>query len=226
MHVIGPTPLPGPAASVVRILERHVTTERRARIEAVALGRTLGIVPLLDNVADPHNGAAILRSCDAFGVHRVHVLADERTFYGTSKVTRGADRWLDIVQHEEPDQAVDAIEREGYALYVADMNGEHTPESLADVQRLAICFGNERRGVRDAIRARARGGFRVPMLGMVESLNVSVAAAVSLYTLARDRPRVRGEELDEVRARLLLATVTDAAVIVGEMLRTRTEVLE
>lgn len=218
VHPIDRDPLPAPARFVVDSLRDHVTEARFERIVGVARGRTLGVVPVLDNVADPHNASAILRSCDAFGVHEVHVIADERRFLGTKKVTRGTDRWLELVDHASPEAAVDALHAKGYRIYVASMEGEHTPESLASVDKVAVVFGNERRGVSEALRAHADGTYRVPMVGFVESLNVSVAAAVTLYTLTRSRPRVDDAEADAVIARLLIASVTDARRIVEEKL--------
>jgi len=219
VYPIDREPLPAAAADVVASLRDHVTPARYARIEAVARSRTLSIVPVLENLSDPHNASAILRSCDAFGVHEVHLIANERRFLGTHKVTRGTDRWLELIDHVGPKEAADALHARGYRIYVASMEGEHTPESLASVEKVAVVFGNERHGVGESLRAHADGTYRVPMVGFVESLNVSVAAAVTLYTLTRGRPRVDDAEAEAVIARLLVASVTDARRIVDETLR-------
>lgn len=212
-------PLPASPAAVIDCLRNHVTEARFERIVGVARQRTLSVVPVLDNLADPHNASAILRSCDAFGVHEVHLVANERRFLGSHKVTRGTDRWLELVDHDGPKEAADALHARGYALFVASMEGEHTPESLAAFPKVAVVFGNERRGVGESLRAHADGTYRVPMVGFVESLNVSVAAATTLYTLTRGRPRVDDVEAEAVIARLLLASVTDAPRILDETLR-------
>lgn len=212
--------LPASPHEVVELLRPHVTEARFARIAEVASRRTLDVVPVLDSLADPHNTSAILRSCDAFGVHRVHVVSHERGFLGSHKVARGTDRWLDLVRHDTSQQCVDALHRDGYRVFVADMQGEHTPESLAAVPKVAVVFGNERHGVGRSLRELSDGTYRVPMVGFVESLNVSVAAAVTLYTLTRAKARpLTQPELDEITARLLMGTVHEAERVVEEWRR-------
>lgn len=209
-------PLPDSPATVIACLREHVTEARFERIVGVARQRTLSVVPVLDNLADPHNASAILRSCDAFGIHEVHLVANERRFLGSHKVTRGTDRWLELIDHVGPAEAARALHARGYAIFVASMEGEHTPETLAAYPKVAVVFGNERHGVGESLRAHADGTYRVPMVGFVESLNVSVAAATTLYTLTRNRPRVDDAEAEAVIARLLFASVTDAPRILDE----------
>lgn len=219
VYPIEQSALPAAPSAVVALLRAHVTEARFAKIASVAERRTLDVVPVLDQLVDPHNISAILRSCDAFGVHRLHVVSHDRGFLGSHKVARGTDRWLDLVRHDEPEGCVRALHANGYRVFVADMQGEHTPESLAGVPKVAVVFGNERRGVSQPLRDLADGTYRVPMVGFVESLNVSVAAAVTLYTLTRAKARpLTGDERDEIMARLLMGTVHDAERVVEEWL--------
>lgn len=227
IYTIEPNPLPASPAEVIRALRSHVTDARWAKIVGVADQRVLDVVPVLDNVADPHNASALLRTSDAFGIHRVHVVGNEKIFKGTHKISRGTDRWLDLAHHVDRKACVAALRREGFSIYVASMDGEHTPETLATKPKVAVVFGNERRGVGDDFRDLADGTYRVPMVGFVESLNVSVAAAVTLYTLVRSRPRnVTDEQREAILARLLFATVTDAEGIVTETVRRKGDVEE
>lgn len=224
IYPIEPAPLPASSSVIVSALRAHVTDERYAKILRVAEQRVLDVVPVLDNFADPHNSSALLRTSDAFGIHQVHVVGNERLFQGTHKVSRGTDRWLDLVHHEDQKSCVAALKRDGFSIFVASMDGEHTPETLAKFPRVAVVFGNERRGVSEDFRDLADGTYRVPMCGFVESLNVSVAAAVTLYTLVHARPRnVSADEQEAILARLLFSTVTDASTIVAETLRRRAE---
>ncbi len=216
---IDPEQLPASPRELVELLRPHVTEARFARIVEVARGRTLDVVPVLDNLADPHNTSAILRSSDAFGVHRIHVVSNERTFLGSHKVARGTDRWLDLQRHDTPEECAEVLHRAGFRIFVADMNGEHTPESLAREPKVAVVFGNERHGVGRSLRDHADGTYRIPMVGFVESLNVSVAAAVTLYTLTRAKARpLTEDEFDLVTARLLYGTIHGAADVVAEAL--------
>src|SRR5690606_24631934 len=115
---------------------------------------------VLDDLTDPHNAAAILRSAEALGVHRVHVVAEEGSLLVSKRISRGANRWLDIDVHRRPSDCVEALRREGYAIYIATMDGEATPEQLSVLPRVALVYGNEHRGPSAALVDAADGTFR------------------------------------------------------------------
>jgi tRNA (guanosine-2'-O-)-methyltransferase len=209
--------LPAPAAEIVRVLAPLVTAARWARIEQVVARRTRSLVPVLEDLADPHNGAAVMRSADAFGCHEVHVIEDRHRFAVSHRITRGTHRWLDLVRHSSAESCVDALHARGYEVFVAAMDGTIGPEELASRPRIAIVFGNEHKGASAEMRARVDGTYRIPMEGFVESLNVSVASAITLYVASRGRHGDSSEdERDEIRARFLLAAIRDAEKIVRE----------
>lgn len=217
IEVARPAPLPAPAADVVRVLSPLVTEARRARMEAVVAERTRSLVPVLEDLADPHNGAAVLRSADAFGCHEVHVIEERNPFAVSHRVTRGTHRWLEIVRHRSTEACLAALAARGYQVFVAAMDGELTPEDLAKVPKAAVVFGNEHKGASQAVRAAAAGTYAIPMVGFVESLNVSVASAITLYVASRGRHGDLDEaERTEICARFLLASVRDAERIVRE----------
>lgn len=216
----GPDPLPAPASVVVQALAPLVTPRRLARMDAVIARRTRSLVPVLEDLADPHNGAAVLRSADAFGCHEVHVVEKRHPFAVSHRVTRGTHRWLDLVRHESIEECLGLLRGRAYRVFVAAMDGELTPEQLAKVDRAAVVFGNEHKGVSRSVRDIADGTYAIPMEGFVESLNVSVASAITLYVASRGRHGDLDEAArEEIRARYLLASVRDAARIVDEHLR-------
>lgn len=194
-----------------------ITPARWARIEAVVARRTRSLIPVLEDLADPHNGAAVLRSADAFGCHEVHVIENRHRFVVSHRVTRGAHRWLEIVRHASAVACVDHLHRRGYEIFVAAMDGTLGPEELARRPRVAVVFGNEHQGASAEVRARVDGTYRIPMEGFVESLNVSVASAITLYVASRGRHGDLDEAArDEIRARYLLQQVRDGDRIVRE----------
>src|SRR5436189_1011717 len=93
--------------------------ERRARIDAAAAARLAGRRLVIENLHDPHNGAAVLRSAEAFGVQRVEVIESVEPFRFSSAVTQGCEKWLDVVRHPTLAQAVAALRADGFALYAA-----------------------------------------------------------------------------------------------------------
>lgn len=220
IELSGLGPLPAPAADVVRVLAPLVTPARLARMDAVVSRRTRSLVPVLEDLADPHNGAAVMRSADAFGCQEVHVIEDRHRFAVSHQVTRGTHRWLDLVRHRSTTACMDALQARGYEVFVAAMDGTMGPEELAARPKAAIVFGNEHKGASAEVRARASGVYRIPMEGFVESLNVSVASAITLYVASRGRHGDLDEEArDEIRARFLLATVRDADRVVRAQVR-------
>lgn len=215
----GPTPLPAAAREIVDALAPLVTEARRERIEHVALRRTRSLVPVLEDLADPHNGAAVLRSADAFGCHEVHVIEGRHRFAVSHRISRGTHRWLELVRHSSARACVSTLHSRGYKVFVAAMDGEIGPEELAAQPKAAIVFGNEHKGVSAEMRELVDGVYRIPMEGFVESLNVSVASAITLYVASRGRHGDLSEaERDVIRARLLMATIRDVGRVLEERL--------
>lgn len=215
IDVAATAPLPAAASDVVAALSPLVTEQRLARMNAVIDRRTRSLIPVLEDLADPHNGAAVMRSADAFGCHEVHIVEDRHPFRVSHRVTRGTHRWLELHKHRDIHACLAHLDEQGYQVFIAAMDGELTPEDLAAVPRAAVVFGNEHEGVSEAVRAAARGTYAIPMVGFVESLNVSVASAITLYVASRGRHGDLDDEAREIiRARYLLSQVKDAERIV------------
>jgi tRNA (guanosine-2'-O-)-methyltransferase len=175
------------AAEVIKALEPFSTERRRARIWKVIDQRLSSVAVLFDAPHDPHNGAAVIRSCEAFGVQSLHVVERVERFLAAASVARSAQQWVDVVCHKTPESAVRVAERAGLELVGAHPDGELLPEGLAKIPRVAIVLGNERDGITEDLAARCTRRVRVPMRGFVESLNVSVTAAILLASATRDR---------------------------------------
>ena len=186
-------------------------------MKAVLAARTRRLVVVLEEISDPHNASAVMRSADAFGVQEVHVIAGEQEFRAARGVAKGAERWLDIVRHASATECIAALRARGYETLVAAMDGALRAEELAGRERVAIVFGNEHRGASEAVRSGADGTFAVPMVGFVESLNVSVAAAVTLHAATRGGGGDLSEaDREAILARWLLDDVKEGARLVSE----------
>jgi tRNA (guanosine-2'-O-)-methyltransferase len=219
IEIEGPPPLGRPAELVIEALSPIVTSERLERIDKVVRSRTDGLVLVLDGIVDPHNSSAVLRSADAFGVQTVHVIVGERGFRASRGVSKGTHRWLDVMRYESAEACARHLKKDGYAIYVATMGAEMQPDDLHDTPRLAVVFGNEHRGVSPEMQNLADGTFAIPMRGFVESLNISVAAAITMQTLARDgRPRLAAERHEELKARFLMNSVKKADQVIDKFL--------
>lgn len=174
-------------AGVVSVLEPMVGDARRERIQRVLAARCSSVTVLLDRPHDPHNGAAVMRSCDAFGVQTVHVIPTEEEFLASNLVAKGAERWLDVVSHPSPQAALRALQQAQFTVVATHPRGELEPEDLASLPRVALVLGNEHTGICDALEQSAGRSVRIPMVGFVESLNMSVSAAILVRAATRGR---------------------------------------
>jgi tRNA (guanosine-2'-O-)-methyltransferase len=214
------TPLPAAAPTVIAVLEPLLTEARRERIEQVIAARSTAVAAVLDGLIDPHNVSAVLRSADAFGVQAVHLIARPERFLASSRVSQGADRWVSLIEHESPTACVHALRARGHRIFVAAVDGRLGPEALAREPRPAIVFGNEHAGVSADMRDLADGTYAIPMRGFVQSLNVSVAAAITLFAAMQGRPgQLDAQAAEELRARYCVLSVPHADEIVAEYLR-------
>lgn len=206
------------ARRVIGALEPLTTDARRARLLEVLDARIGSVTVVLDSPHDPHNGSAVLRSSDAFGVTRVHVLRQSEEFLAAHTVALGAERWVDIVEHRTPVSVVTELRRTGHAIVVTHPEGELAPHDLARLERVALVLGNEKDGVGPALTAAADARVRVPMRGFVESLNMSVAAALLVHSAAHGRSGDLSEdERTLLHARWLTASVPRAAEILANL---------
>jgi tRNA (guanosine-2'-O-)-methyltransferase len=205
------------AAEVIRVLEPLSTERRRARLHEVIAKRLASVAVLFDAPHDPHNGAAVIRSCEAFGAQTVHVVERVERFLAAASVARSAEQWVDVVCHESAEAATRAVTSAGLEMVAAHPEGELLPEDLAAIPRVAIVLGNERDGISEDLAGRCARRVRVPMRGFVESLNVSVTAAVLLASATRGR---MGDLDEEARVRLyargLYYSVPRAADVLAE----------
>lgn len=182
-------------------------SERRTeRLRSVLRRRQPDLTVVLENIHDPHNVSAVLRSCDAVGVMQVELLYYVEKFPRIGKKSSSsANKWLERRKHTSIDECYTTLRREGFTIYATRLGADAV--SLYDLdltRKVALVFGNEHRGVSDEAAQKADGNFVIPMVGMIQSLNISVACAVSLYEALRQRlahghydtPKLSPEELE------------------------------
>jgi len=165
---------------VIALLEPFVLPRRRERLCAMLDKRLSSVQVLFDAPHDPHNGAAVVRSCEAFGVQFVHVVERGESFLASPTVTRGSEKWIDLRAWTTSGDAIEHLRAQGLELVAAHPDGELSPLDLTGIPRLAIVIGNEHDGIAVDLARACNRRVRVPMRGFVESLNVSVSAAVLL----------------------------------------------
>ncbi len=167
-----------------------MTPERKQRIENVLSHRQPDLAVLLENVHDPHNISAVMRTCDSVGVQEVYVLntrIPRHKKFG-SKSSASAASWLTIHQFEKIDECFSRIRAKYDKIFATHLGASSASLYELDLtEKVVLVFGNEHSGVSDEVLELCDGNFLIPQVGMVKSLNISVACAVSLYEAYRQR---------------------------------------
>jgi tRNA (guanosine-2'-O-)-methyltransferase len=179
------------------VLLQRLQPDRIQRLRTAAQQRMAGLTVVLESLYDPGNRAAVFRTAEAFGLDAVHVIdrkAGQK--HGARLVSRGTEKWLQMHDHATTDDALLHLRSRGYRLYAADLDATRPLEALDFSPRVALVFGNEHRGISDALRESADERFRIPMVGFAESLNISAAAAITIHTARRQRERALGRSTD------------------------------
>jgi tRNA (guanosine-2'-O-)-methyltransferase len=167
-----------------------MTPERRERLLSVLNKRQAGLTVVLENVQDPHNISAVMRTCDAVGIQEIYVLNNKipRHKKWGAKSSSSAAKWLTIHQFSDTAECVAALRQKYDKIFTTHLAADAV--SLYEIDftgSVALVFGNEHEGVSDEIRALADGNFIIPQVGIIKSLNISVACAVSIYEALRQR---------------------------------------
>lgn len=188
------------------------TTRRQERILDVLRRRQPDLSVVLENVHDPHNIAAVLRSCDAVGAMTVHITRDPTTkpHKKFSRRSSGsAAKWIDIVEHPSIEDCYQILRAAGFEIVATGGGPSSVPMTQVDLTRsVALVLGNEMRGLTEGALSGADQIVTIPMTGMIRSLNISVACAVLLYETFRQRelsglyetPRLSAEQISELAA--------------------------
>lgn len=183
---------------LIQYLSKFITHRRLHRIETVLNNRSKSLVLVLEDIYDPHNANAVIRSCDAFGIQDLHVIENINAFRPSEKVSSGSHHWVSIHRYtsnpnakkntlEKMPQTIKCLTRlkkEGYTICATT---PHAPVvSLGQYQpqgKVALLLGNEHSGLSDTALQMAHMRLAISMEGFCESLNLSVSAAVFMHTL-------------------------------------------
>lgn len=169
-------------------LQSFITEKRKATFEKVLANRTLHFTVVLEDIYQPHNTSAVVRSCDVFGVQDVYTIENKYKSYVSNQVAKGAEKWttrhrFNTLQHNTQD-CLDAVREKGYQIIATTPHNDSCYVSDFDVsKKSALVFGVEKEGVSDDIMNQADGFLKIPMVGFTESLNISVAVAIILQDI-------------------------------------------
>jgi len=178
---------------LINYLSEFATPRRVQLFKTVAANRTRYITPVLEDIYQPQNASAVLRTCECSGIQDIHIIEERNRFQLNPDVELGAAQWLSMYKYNKPGgtNATDAIQnlkKNGYRIVATTPHGKDVSLdnfNLAD-GKVALLFGTELKGLTDQALSQADEFVRIPMTGFTESFNISVSVAIVTYTLMRE----------------------------------------
>jgi tRNA (guanosine-2'-O-)-methyltransferase len=172
----------------ITYLTQFVSETRRAKFDTVLNYRTRHITVVLEDLYQPHNASAVLRSCDIFGIQDIHIIENKNAYTVNKDIALGAPKWLNLHKYRnEENNSLDCIKKlkeQGYRIVATTPHEKDCNlEDLSVDKPLALFFGTELTGISDTVREYADEYVKIPMYGFTESFNISVSAALCLHTL-------------------------------------------
>lgn len=163
-----------------------MTGERLERFDRVLKERTRHVTVVLEDIFQPHNASAVLRSCDAFGIQHIHIIEHQNSFNPNPGITIGADQWLTVHRYDSEDnstaECIRGLRKQGYSIVATSPHAEDIPIGELPIENpVALMFGTELEGLSDMAREQADFHVNIPMYGFSESFNISVSAALCIY---------------------------------------------
>ena len=183
----------------VEYLRDFVVDEKNALFDRLIQERTDYVTVVLEDLFQSHNQSAVMRSADCYGIQHVHLIENRNSYDMTSTVSQGARDWLSIHRHKELENntqaTIDQLRAEGYRILATTPHANDIFVDDIDLEKgkMAFFFGTELTGLSDLVIGQADEFVKIPMYGFTESLNVSVCAAITMYSVTR---RLRGSGSD------------------------------
>ncbi len=166
-----------------------ISENKNELFEKIINERTKHVTVVLENIFQPQNASAVLRSADIFGIQDVHVIENDNEYNVNPRVVHGASKWINLIKHNEKENntldCINKLKAQGYKVYGTT---PHTNDCLIKdlplEEKTAIMFGTEQLGLSDIAMENVDGFVKIPMHGFTESLNISVSAAICLYEVS------------------------------------------
>ena len=185
--------------NIIDYLSGFINEERRERLQQILGERTRHITVVLEDVYQPQNASAVIRTCECLGIQELHVIENLYEYRLNPAVVQGSSKWIDLIRHNREEQdnsraCIEGLKQRGYRIVAMDpAPGGKTVDQLDMRGKLALCFGSEEPGLSAILQNLADETVRIPMHGFTQSYNLSVSAGISLYALVT---ALRGSGID------------------------------
>jgi tRNA (guanosine-2'-O-)-methyltransferase len=210
-------------------LQQFVTAERFQKFVHALQFRTRHLTIVLEDIFQPHNASAVLRTCDCFGIQDVHIIENRNKYEVNPDVALGASKWLDLIKYNQTEnntvECINTLKKRGYRVVATTPHKDgFIPETLPITQKTALIFGTELAGLSPVALELADDYIRIPMVGFTESLNISVSAAIFIQSLSNRLHnsgiswQLNESEKDEILCRWLQQSINKSEMIIHEFL--------
>ena len=175
---------------LISYLSKIITPERFSLFNKIIKDRTRYMTVVLEDIFQPHNASAVLRSCDCFGIQDVHIIENENEYTLNPDVALGSSKWLNLHKYNEAENntlsTINALKKKGYRIIATTPHKDDVNLEDFDISKgkFALMFGSEQPGLSDIAMENADEFLKIPMFGFTESFNISVSAAVVLHHLS------------------------------------------
>lgn len=157
---------------------------KRNLFDSLVQNRTRHVCVMVEDIYQSHNASAVLRSCDCFGVQDVHVVEQHNKFCPNSEVAMGSNKWVDVYKYKQTLDAYDTLRKKGYQIIATTPHENDSMIGQLDITKpTCLVFGTELTGLTQEAIDHADGYVKIPMYGFTESFNISVCAALSLFSV-------------------------------------------
>ena len=231
---------------LIKYLSGFATENRLKRFDEVLAHRTRHLTVVLEDIFQPHNASAVLRSCDCFGIQDVHIIENNYKYTVNPDIELGSAKWITMHKYNRgfkgdgtekiapsssgnqlaTSDCVEALKSKGYKIIVTSPHKNDCSMDELDIShKTALFFGSEKPGVSSSAFDHADGFVKIPMVGFTESLNISVSAAVTLYTLTTRLKRsdvnwkLSEEEELQIRLQWLRNSIPKCEILEKEFLK-------
>ena len=177
----------------------HISENKHDLFEKIVLDRTRHITIALENLFQPHNAAAVLRSCDCFGIQDVHIIENDNKYAPNKEIDMGSSKWLNLYKYNELENntlsCINSLKDKGYQIIATTPHtNDCSIEELDLTKPTALLFGTEATGLTQTALDNSDGYVRLPMYGFTESYNISVSVAIALFSATQG---IREQEAHE-----------------------------
>ena len=180
---------------LLELFLEHISENKKGLFQEIIEHRNRHITVVLENLYQPHNAAAVLRSCDCFGVHDVHVIENDNKYEPNKEIDMGSSKWLNINKYSDEENntlnCINTLKSKGYKIVATPHKDDCLIDELPLDQPIALLFGTEATGLSDLALEASDAFVKLPMYGFTESYNISVSVALALFNLTE---RMRKDE--------------------------------